>query len=826
MPIKTVCPECQADYQLADQQAGKKVRCKHCQTVFVAAEESSRRTAIRGDGGPSSQARSKPDAATARRGNSSRSKFRDDDEPDEPRRGGKKKSSTWVVGGVLLGVGLLVVVGGGVAVALLWPSENTEKVASNKTGPHAPPMPPPPPANQPPQEDNQPVQGQPVTQPPAPQTPVKPADPPSAAAENDKRSQAERGNETRTERGKEVRTARRDEERTERGNEERTNNGRISAEGREHVRRATVYLRVKLADGDEVSGSGFIGCKEAPNIILTNAHVVGMLSPDSARPQSVQVVFNSGEANEWKTTARVLGVDRASDLAVLDIGTPPQPLPEPLTVKPAGGLHELDDVYVSGFPHGEQLGKEVSMRRASVSALRRKNGVIDRVQVEGGIDHGNSGGPVLDTGGSVVGVAVAVWHSNKQIGIAIPGERVHGILNGHISDLAIHQPYFTGDNKVAVPVVLHTIDPRNFVKEVGLEVWAGDEPPDAKKRHRPPATTQPPAQPGDSNHVYYKLRYTAPEGRAEIVLPELPKGKVYWQQPRWVNHKGQTHWAAAATMRMSSQPVYRKPINNLVLRYTQGAKRELDLTIENIFKVSENAEDADSLRIRTAAQFKETVVSTGAGATLLNLSYRIEPSQELVLPDSRSIPNPKLEQFKKEMKRLMVSLIQMDRVGNITLQSIDDRGLRRAQIDPKQIEQMKEFHETILQALESLSVSLPADGTATPLKSWKAERHLPIDTPGRTETGKLDVTFTYLGTRKRDGRDEAVISMDGLVRGKNDAVGGKAEGQIMVDLNNGQTILAETTVKLQLKALLSRPGEPLQEVRVVDTIKSRMRRKM
>src|SRR5262249_16964537 len=199
----------------------------------------------------------------------------------------------------------------------------------------------------------------------------------------------------------------------------------------------------------------------------------------------------------------------------------------------------------------------------------------------------------------------------RQINFAIPGEHVHIILNGRIASLTVHQPYFTDGNKLAMPVIIDTIDPRHLLKEVGLEVWAGNKPVDAASTHRPAATTQPQAQAGDSPQGYYKLTYLAPEAKAEVVLPELPADKVYWQQPRWINAKGETHWAAAVLLQLPSQPVYRKPAN-LVLRYPHGVTRDVDLTIENTFKVS-NDEDADILRVRTVTGFKETVTASRSG---------------------------------------------------------------------------------------------------------------------------------------------------------------------------------------------------------------------
>jgi|GEM_PF-2879717 len=790
MAIKTICPECQTTYQLADQQAGKKVRCKNCQAVFTAV-----------------QIQTKPSPVTTRR----RGEEEMPAQPAPAQDRAKKSALPWILGGISAVFGLLLLLCGALITYLLMAPDKNAQVGNTPpvpavAPPPAPPAPPPavnPPQPQPqPQADNPPAQSQPVDH--ATKSPLLAANVPESKGETQKASPpAVLDNTLR----------------------EAANPGRLTAERREFVKRATVYLRVHMPDGSLAFGTGFFGCKEARNIILTNAHVVGMLAPDSARPQKVEVIVNSGEANEWKTTARVLGVDRASDLAVLDIGTPPQSVPEPLTVKPAGGLQALDEVYVFGFPLGEQLGKEITIRPASVSALRKnpKTNILERVQVNGGMDPGNSGGPVVDNSGTVVGVAVAII-PNRQINFAIPGERVQAILSGRVSDVTLQQPYYTAENKVAVPVILDMIDPRNLIKEVGLEIWTGDKPADTKSAIRPSATTQPAAQTGDSRHAYHKLKYLAPEGKGEIILPELPSGKVYWGQARWVNSKGEIHWEPAKPLVGLPQPVYRKPAN-LVLRFNQGSKRALDLTLENIFKIG-NDEADDAFRVRTIAQLTETVISTGSSGTQLSLRYRYPPSRELVLPDGKSVPHPTLERFKNELPHLITTLIQLDRLGNITRQMVDQRPLAQlARADPQQYKSIKEFHEMVQQGLESLSVSLPTSGSAQPMESWKVERQLPIDTPGRMESGKLDVNFTYQGTRKRDGREEAVITMDGLVRGKNDTIGGRANGQILVDLTNGQPLLAETSVKLQLKALLSRPGEPAQELRVIAIMNFRMQRK-
>lgn len=804
MPIHAVCPACRAAYQLAEQQRGKKVRCKQCDAVFEVADASARPTAVRRDSSvkrpaaaerPSAIRSAAPRPAPA----PARSK-RDKDDEEEPREPKADFNPLpWVLGCALIGGGLVLLLGGGGTLAYFLLRDKPAEVANTPPPPNPPPnfnqpLPAPPVVNnplvgQPPA--NVPVQGQPVSSPPPPAA----NDPPPPAVE----------------------------EKPSDPPPTRDNNRRLTDEGRERVKRATVYLRVTMPDGNKASGTGFFGCKEARNIILTNAHVVGMLSPESSRPQAIEVFVNSGQPEEWKTTARVLGVDRSSDLAVLDIGAPTQRVPEPLTVKSASALRELHEVYVFGFPFGEQLGKEITIRPSSVSSLRKKGGVLDRVQVNGGMDPGNSGGPVVDNSGDVVGVAVS-GIPGRAINFAIPGERVHTILDGRISTLSFQQPYFTDDNKIAVPAIMDMIDPRYLIKEVGLDIWTGNAPPDPKTAYRPTALAQPPSQPGDSPHLYFKLNYLAPQGKAELKLPDLPSGKVYWQQPKWVNAKGQTHWASANVLRLPTEPVMRKPAN-LVLRYPPGATRDLDLTIENTFKTSDD-DDSETFRMRTLVGFREKVEAVGTEGTRLSLRYRVPPKRELIEPGGKTRPSALLEQIKGDLPK-MITTVQVDRFGNIRQQFLDPRALLQLQrTNPQQIPLLKTFHDTIQNGLDSLSVSFPSSGTVKPMASWGAERHLPIDTPGKSELGTFDMTFTYLGVRKRNNREEAVISIDGLVRGKSNAVNGKASGRVLVDLATGQTLLAETTVKLQLDAILNEPGEGARKLRVLATILFRMQRKL
>src|SRR4029079_19297050 len=102
---------------------------------------------------------------------------------------------------------------------------------------------------------------------------------------------------------------------------------------------------------------------------------------------------------------------------------------------------------------------------SSVSSLRRdKQGSIKQDQVAGGMHPGNSGGPVVDSQGRVVGVAVSVLR-NTQINFAIPGERVHVLLNGRLGVAVLGDPIARNKN-LLMPVRIEVIDPLNRLPKI------------------------------------------------------------------------------------------------------------------------------------------------------------------------------------------------------------------------------------------------------------------------------------------------------------------------------------------------------------------------
>jgi hypothetical protein len=545
-----------------------------------------------------------------------------------------------------------------------------------------------------------------------------------------------------------------------------------------------------------------------------------MLSPDSRPPLSVEVIINSGqEGQEKHLKARVLGVDRASDLAVLAVPEGSLGLPKALTVSKAGDLHELDALFVAGFPLGESLGKEITIRPTSVSSLRKKNGVLDRVQVNGGMDPGNSGGPVVDGNGEVVGVAVS-GIEGRLINFAIPGERVHTILNGRISGMGIGQP-FRENGKLGIPVNVEMIDPRNRITEVALDIWTGNGPPPGK-RGRPAADTKPAAESGDSMHEHVTLPYAQGKAEAEVTLPELTElGKVYWIQANWTHKDGKKRWASAVVYRFPSPPVERKPAN-LVARYAQGRHT---VTIRSTLSIKlSSADDEDTFTRRTSARLLETVTqATNQGASV-QMQYQAISREEI--EGKKVIPDPEVMTLGRFVQLLKVYL-QFDGVGKLTGSRpvLNTRlllvQLRNQQAAQEVVKALKDFHEPIMQGLEAMSIPVP-NSEVQPRATWKSENR-PLPIPSRKQrSGTIDMTYTYLGRRARNGKDEAIIKIDGTVKSLDKKFGGKATGTALFDLNSGQITKANVSVTMDMDVNLPKSK---RSIRVVATVKVSLDRK-
>jgi putative serine protease PepD len=176
--------------------------------------------------------------------------------------------------------------------------------------------------------------------------------------------------------------------------------------------------------GGTATGSGFV--ISADGYVVTNAHVI-----DGAT--RVTATIGDGKA----LTAKVVGVDQSTDLALLKV-TPAAAL-KPLTLADSSAVQVGDATFAIGNPYG----LDRTLTTGVVSALHRSiqspngyaiNGVL---QTDAALNPGNSGGPLLDAQGNVVGVNSQIATSpssdgtsggNTGVGFAVPSDTVTRVV--------------------------------------------------------------------------------------------------------------------------------------------------------------------------------------------------------------------------------------------------------------------------------------------------------------------------------------------------------------------------------------------------------------
>ncbi len=200
---------------------------------------------------------------------------------------------------------------------------------------------------------------------------------------------------------------------------------------------ATAYVEIPKL------GSGTAFCVHSSGLFITNEHVVH----DDLKGE-ITLVLEPGLKKQRVLKARVVRVDEARDLALLRVENAGE-LPG-LKLGSVDGISELMDVVAFGFPLGRALSPDkndypaISVNAGRVTALRHKDGELQQIQIDVALTFGNSGGPVLDDQGKVVGVVVSGIRGAQAINQAIPVSHLETFLK--TPDIQVTFPELTSKN--------------------------------------------------------------------------------------------------------------------------------------------------------------------------------------------------------------------------------------------------------------------------------------------------------------------------------------------------------------------------------------------
>jgi S1-C subfamily serine protease len=216
----------------------------------------------------------------------------------------------------------------------------------------------------------------------------------------------------------------------------KSNAGGISGEVREFARGrdsasdmikgvATVLVDrgIKVERGmgtpDRILGSAFF--VDASGLLITNYHVITS-EVDPTYEGYSRMYIRMGDAASARIPAKVIGWDSTLDLALIKAEIKPEYVFSVVdSVVPGVG----DTVLAIGSPGG----LEKTVTSGIVSALgRRFLQIGDVIQIDAAVNHGNSGGPVIDTSGRLVGIVFAGIEQFPGVNFAVPAERLAAAL--------------------------------------------------------------------------------------------------------------------------------------------------------------------------------------------------------------------------------------------------------------------------------------------------------------------------------------------------------------------------------------------------------------
>lgn len=167
------------------------------------------------------------------------------------------------------------------------------------------------------------------------------------------------------------------------------------------------------------SGTGFF--IDSRGFIATNYHVI-----DGAKKIDVFITKN-GQTNTY--SAKSVVVDKSNDLAIVKVTDDTYSKLSPVPYLIGSGTKDVGTaVFAMGYPELSHLGEEIKVTDGIISSKTGYQGDITTYQISAPIQHGNSGGPLFDKNGSVIGITNAGVESLQNVGYAIKVSYLNNLI--------------------------------------------------------------------------------------------------------------------------------------------------------------------------------------------------------------------------------------------------------------------------------------------------------------------------------------------------------------------------------------------------------------
>lgn len=237
----------------------------------------------------------------------------------------------------------------------------------------------------------------------------------------------------------------------------------IDVQGQDNT--ATDFFGFVQPQTTQSAGTGFI--ISADGIIATNRHVVpagttlvSVTLSDGTKYDNVQVLGRTNDASSQDIAFLKISDLKGKSLTPVTLGDSSQVQIGDKVVAIGNALGQFQNTVTSGIISG--YGRDVAA--GDQSGLQASETLTDLFQTDAAINEGNSGGPLVNINGEVIGVNTAVASGAQNIGFAQPINDLRGLISGILSNGQLQQPY------LGVRYVSLTND---LAKEFNLKVTRG-----------------------------------------------------------------------------------------------------------------------------------------------------------------------------------------------------------------------------------------------------------------------------------------------------------------------------------------------------------------
>jgi len=274
-------------------------------------------------------------------------------------------------------------------------------------------------------------------------------------------------------------------------------------------RSAGVVTIYATFDGSQEQGSGFVVSRDG--IVLTNSHVITSVAtgPPGVPASTLAVQFADGD----RVPAKIVGWDRYDDVGVIRVDPKAHTL-APLPLGSSDAARVGDPVVVLGSPFGNENSLTAGLVSAtrSIPSLTSTYELPDAIQTDAAINHGNSGGPLFDARGRVIGITAQIRSDSgggEGVGFAVPIDAARRSLRELLAHGSVRYAYVGIAAESLVPSAARRF---HFGVERGAVVTGIEEDGPAADVGFHPATSQ----------ASFAGRPTATNGDVVVAIDGLP----------------------------------------------------------------------------------------------------------------------------------------------------------------------------------------------------------------------------------------------------------------------------------------------------------------